>query len=282
MKKKFILALGGGGARALAHIGVYKVLKENKFEIKAVAGTSMGALIGALIAMEKQPEEIYKIFCNFLKEKSYAISGLPKLLKFQTKTPLGIFTRNIKQRILLNFSINTVGLFSTDRIKFFIEKFIEEKNIEELPLPFLSTATDLLTGEIYAFRKGSLTASLICSAALPGFFKPYPFEGMLLVDGGLIEEVPVISARKYFGEPVLAVDVSQPLPPMSGKENLVDLTYRFMNIALKTLRERTLEREKYLINIDLKDCQWYEFEKLDLLVKAGELAAHKFFDENFK
>lgn len=281
MKRKFILALGGGGARALAHIGVYKVLRENKFEIKAVAGTSMGALIGALIAMKKEPEEIYGIFNNFLKEKSYIISGLPKLLKYQTKTPLGVFKRNLKQRILLNLSINSVGLFSTERIKYFVEKFIEERNIEDLPIPFLSTSTDLLTGEIYTFKKGSLLTSLISSAALPGFFKPYLFEGKLLVDGGLIEEIPVPSARKNFGEPILAVDVSQPLPNMTGKENLVDLTYRFLYISLKSLREKILEKEKYLITVNLRNCEWYEFDKLDLLVKAGELAAHKFFDENF-
>jgi NTE family protein len=281
MKKKFVLALGGGGARALAHIGVYKVLKENKIKIKAVAGTSMGSLIGALISMNKEPEEIYGIFERFLKEKSYIISGLPKLIKYQARTPLSVITRNIKQRILLNLSINTVGLFSSDRIRYFIEKFIDEKNIEELPIPFIAIAADLLTGEIYCFREGNLYPALISSASIPGFFKPFPYEGKLLVDGGLIEEVPSSSARKYFGDPVLCVDVSQPLLPMTGKENLVDLTYRFLNICLKSLREAKLKDEEYLIKVNFKDCEWYEFEKLDLLAKAGELAAHKFFDERF-
>lgn len=281
MKKKFVLALGGGGARALAHIGVYKVLKENNIKIKAVAGTSMGALIGALISMKKEPEKIYCLFEKFLKERSYIFSGLPKLIKYQAKTPLSVLTRNIKQRILLNLSINTVGLFSSERIKYVIEKFIEEKNIEELPIPFLSTATDLLTGKLYYFREGSLITSLVCSASIPGFFKPYPYEGKLLVDGGLIEEVPAPSARKYFGEPVLAIDVSQALAQMTGKENLVDLTYRFLNISLKSLRENILKNENYVIKVDFKDCEWYEFEKLDLLIKAGELAAHKFCDEKF-
>ncbi len=281
MKRRFVLALGGGGARALAHIGVYKVLKENNIKIKAVAGTSMGALIGALISMKKEPEEIYGIFEKFLKERSYIFSGLPKLIKYQAKTPLSVLTRNIKQRILLNLSINTVGLFSSERIRYFIEKFIEEINIEELQIPFLSAATDLLTGKLFYFREGSLHTSLVCSASIPGFFKPYPYEGKLLVDGGLIEEVPAPSARKFFGEPVLAVDVSETLPQMSGKENLVDLTYRFLNISLKSLRENILKNEDYVIKVDFKDCEWYEFEKLDLLIKAGELAAHKFFDERF-
>lgn len=281
MKKKFVFALGGGGARALAHIGVYKVLKKNKFEAKAISGTSMGALIGALIAQKKGPDEIYEIFQRFIKEKDYILSGIPKLLKFQAKTPISAFTKNIKQRILVNVGINSIGLFSTERIKFFLDKFIEDINIEELPLPFISTATDLLQGEIFYFMEGSLLNALVCSASLPGYFKPVPYKGMLLVDGGLLEEIPVDSGRATFGDPVLAIDVSQPLSLMSGKENLIDLTYRFLYISLKKLREKTLEKEKYIIRVNLKDCEWYEFDKLDLLVKAGELAALKFLDENF-
>lgn len=281
MKKKFALALGGGGARALAHIGVYKVLKENNIEIKGIVGTSMGALIGALICLKKEPEEIYGLVNRFIKERDYVISGLPRLLRFQAKTPLSFLSKNFKQRILLNISINTVGLFSSSRIEFFIDKFIEEKNIEELAIPFACTATDLLEGEIYLFRKGSLKTALVCSLSLPGFFKPYPYERKLLVDGGLIEEIPLDSAKAIFNEKVLAVDVSQHLLPMSGKENLVDLTYRFQVIALKHLRRKTLENHKYLINVNLKDCEWYEFEKLDLLTKAGELATLKFFHDNF-
>lgn len=281
MKKKFVLALGGGGARALAHIGVYKVLKENKFEIIGIVGTSMGALIGALLSLKKEPMEIYEIFSRFIKEKDYSISGIPRLLKFQAKTPLSVLAKNFKQRILLNISINSVGLFSTSRIEFFIDKFIEENKIEELPIPFACTATDLLEGEIYLFRKGSLRTALVCALSLPGFFKPYPYEGKLLVDGGLIEDIPLDSAKSIFKKDVLAVDVSQPLPPMTGKENLVDLTYRFNAIALKHLRRKTIENHKYLINVNLKDCEWYEFEKLDLLTKAGELAMHKFLDDNF-
>lgn len=281
MKKKFVLALGGGGARALAHIGVYKVLKENNFEIKGVVGTSMGALIGALICLKKEPEEIYELVNRFIKERDYVISGIPRLLKFKTKTPLSVLAKNFKQRILLNISINSVGLFSTSRIEFFIDKFIEEENIEEMPIPFACTATDLLEGEIYLFRKGNLRTALVCALSLPGFFKPYPYKGKLLVDGGLIEEIPLDSAKSIFDEKILAVDVSQPLLPMSGKENLVDLTYRFHAIAIKHLRRKTIENHKYLINVNLKDCEWYEFEKLNLLTKAGELAAHKFLDANF-
>lgn len=281
MKKKFVLALGGGGARALAHIGVYKVLKENKFEILGVVGTSMGALIGALICLRKEPEEIYEMVKRFIKERDYVISGIPRLLKFQTKTPLSVFAKNFKQRILLNLGIYTVGLFSTSRIEFFIDKFIEEKKIEEIPIPFACSATDLLEGEIYLFRRGNLKTALVCALSLPGFFKPNPYEGKLLVDGGLIEEVPLDSAKAIFKKDVLAVDVSQPLLPMTGKENLIDLTYRFHSIALKHLRRKIIENHKYLINVNLKDCEWYEFEKLDLLTKAGELAAHKFLDDNF-
>ncbi len=281
MKKKFVLALGGGGARAFAHIGVYKVLKENKFEILAIGGSSMGALIGALIAEKKEPEEIYNIFKAFLEEKNYAFSGIPKILKSKVKTPLGVLGRNIKQRIFLNLSVNLVGLFSTDKLSYFIEKFIEDKNIEDLPIPFIATSTDLLTGEIYCFSKGKIQDALVASATLPGFFKPFPYEGMLLVDGGLIEEVPLQSAKKYFEGEVLAVDVSQPLSHMTGKENLVDLTYRFLNITLKALRENILKGAKYKINVNIRDCEWYEFEKLDLLVKAGELACLKFLNENF-
>lgn len=280
MKKKLVLALGGGGARAFAHIGVYKILKENGFKISGVAGTSMGALIGALIADGKEPEEIYNLFKKYIEEKDPLISGIPRLIKYKAKTPFDIFKRNIKQRLILNLGVNIIGLFSSQKIIQFLKKFLEDKKIEDLKIPFCCTATDLLSGEIYRFFKGDLRTAVLSSLTLPGFFKPFPYEGKILVDGGVIEEIPVESA-KILGEPVLAIDVSHELPEMTGKENMIDLIYRLFYITLKALRKKTIENLKYYICVDIKDCQWYEFENFDFLVKAGELSAIKFLNEKF-
>jgi len=174
---KIVLALGGGGARGFAHIGVLQVLKEAKIEIAGVVGTSMGALIGSTFAAGT---DLYY---------------LEKLIEY------------LSWENLIDFSLPKLGLINGDKIKTVIDLLTKGKNFEELVLPFWAVATDLHTGEEIVFRKGQLAPAVRASISIPGVFNPVDHENRILVDGGVVAGIPVLVAKRMNLDLVVAVNV---------------------------------------------------------------------------
>jgi len=176
-KWSIALALSGGGARGLAHIGVLKVLEKN-IPIDAIVGTSMGALIGGIYAAGK------------LKEFEKAALKVPK--------------KDIS-RLFIEAPQKT-GLIKGEKIKAFLNRFIKDVKIENLRVRYAAIAADLKTGKEVVIEKGSLLKAIRASIAIPGLFTPERFGDMLLVDGGVINPLP-ISVAKQFAHKVIASDV---------------------------------------------------------------------------
>ncbi|MGM9925261.1 MAG: patatin-like phospholipase family protein [Bacillus sp. (in: firmicutes)] len=172
------LALGSGGARGFAHIGVLKVLKEEQIPISYIAGSSMGALVGSLYAAGTDFDQLYKIATRF------------------------------KRKYYLDFTVPKMGLIKGNRIKEFIGIFTNWKNIEELDIPLAVVATDIKTGEKVVFKEGSAADAVRASIAIPGIFKPEKIGNHLLVDGGVADRVPVSVVKEMGADYVIAVDVS--------------------------------------------------------------------------
>jgi len=177
-----VLALGSGGARGLAHIGVLEVLEDQGLPVRAIAGSSVGAQIGAL----------------------YAHHGDAALL---THAALGI---DWKQTLQLFFPDAANGGVSSGRkIMAFLEGHLGATTIEDLRLGFLAVATDLYSGEEVVLREGSVVGAVRASLSLPGLLAPYPWNERLLIDGGVVNPVPFDVAAQVFGGPVVAVAVHQ-------------------------------------------------------------------------
>lgn len=171
------LALSGGGARGLAHIGVLRVL-EKHIPIDAIIGTSMGALVGGIYAAGK------------LDEFEKAVRKMPK------KDITALFIESPRR----------TGLIRGEKIKAFLNKFIKGVNIEDLKLRYAAVAADLRTGNEVVIEKGSLYNAIRASIAIPGLFTPVRFGKMLLVDGGIVDPIPTSIAKK-FADKVIASDV---------------------------------------------------------------------------
>ncbi|WP_298139932.1 patatin-like phospholipase family protein [Acidiferrobacter sp.] len=178
-----VLALGAGGARGLAHIGVLEVLAEHGLPVRAIAGASMGAEIGAL----------------------YARYGDPAIL---ADIALGVDWKQTL-RLFLPDGAAMGGVCSGRKILAFLEGHMPGLSFGDLPLAFLAVAADLHSGEEVVLRSGSVAGAVRASLSLPGLLAPYPWEGRLLIDGGVVNPVPFDVAADSFGGPVVAVAVHQ-------------------------------------------------------------------------
>jgi NTE family protein len=172
------IALGGGGARGFAHVGVLRALERGGCNICAVAGTSIGGIIGAAYACGFSPDEI---------ERQVAEVGMSDLLKARPKG---------------------VGLLGVDRIEERIRAVVGDMTFAETRIPLALTAADLETGEEILITEGSIVEAVLATIAIPGIFPPMLFGGHRLVDGAVLDPVPVGAARELFEGPVVAVNLS--------------------------------------------------------------------------
>ncbi len=253
------LVLGGGGARGFAHIGVLRALEERKIEPVAVAGCSMGGIIGAFVARGAGSEEIYKAF------------------------------RGLKTYNLLDFSMGG-GLIGGKGIAEQLENHLPKK-FSDLKLPLRVTAVDVQEGREVTLWEGDLIPALRATSAVPGVFTPAEHEGRVLIDGGLLNNVPVDEMRSMTHAPVVAVDVTVPPnrklvfedtrsfweklkePLQIGKRPLfVELLIKAYDIPAAVLNDIRVAtyRPEYLIRPKLHpDLKLEDFKRIDEAVEAG-------------
>ncbi|MBV7503849.1 patatin-like phospholipase family protein [Bacillus sp. sid0103] len=176
---KIGLALGSGGARGFAHLGVIKALKDAGIPIHLIAGSSMGALVASFYGAGIDMDRLYKLSTAF------------------------------KRKYFLDFTVPKMGFISGKKVKEFIKVFTHGKNIEDLSIPIGIVATDLLTGEKVVFKTGPVADAVRASISIPGIFVPEKYNGRILVDGGVSDRVPVSVAKEMGADIVIAVDVSR-------------------------------------------------------------------------
>jgi NTE family protein len=182
-KPKIALVLGGGAARGFAHIGVIRALEQEKIPIDLIVGTSVGSLIGAIYAYDMSSIELE--WTAFTLEKDNLFDyGL-----------MSAFTG--------------MGAAKGDKLEEFVKSKVPVANIENLKIPFAAVATDLNRGTRVILDKGSVAKAVRASSAIPGVFPPVDHQGKILVDGGVIDNIPVSVAREKGADIVIAVDISE-------------------------------------------------------------------------
>lgn len=179
-KKDVALVLSSGGARGLAHIGAIQELEAQGYRISSVAGCSMGALIGGVYAAGKLDE--FREWMKTIDKK--------KMLE------------------LTDFSLSLNHLVKGKRIIEAIMEFVPDVAIEDLPIPYCAVATDLKAGKEVVFNKGSLFEAIRASISLPSFYEPVQRDGMILIDGGVINPIPLNRVKRQTGDILVGIDVS--------------------------------------------------------------------------
>ena len=180
--RRVALALAGGGARGVAHIGAIEELERRGYEIAAVAGTSMGALVGGMYAAGHL-EEFKEWMCSLDRYKVFG---------------------------LVDFRFSAEGLVKGSRVIDAMKELIPDMRIEQMRLPFTAVSADLLTGREVVIERGGLYDAIRASIAIPSVFRPVHRDGMVLTDGGIVNPMPVNRVRREAGDLLVAVDVCAP------------------------------------------------------------------------
>lgn len=240
------LALGSGGARGLAHIGVIKALRKNNIPIDYIAGTSIGAIIGGMYALTEDIDEIEKI-------------------------AKGLDLKKIASLIDPNF---TGGLMKGDKIKTFLETYFGKAQFKNTRIPFAAVATDYRTGQPVIIREGNMCDAIRASMSIPLAFKPVKVGKKLLVDGGLSIPVPVSVVKAMGADKTIAVNLDAYYESTAKKLTYYSLGLESLGILRHHLAAAEAKTADILIQPDLKGTLWFDFQTAQKFIKKGEKAVN--------
>lgn len=242
------LALSGGGAKGIAHLGIFQAMEERGLKPGIISGTSAGALAGALYADGNKPQDILALFNN---KRFKEFGGL--------SMPRG-------------------GLFKMTRFRAFLEKNLKARTFEELEIPLLIITTDIALGKTVVFSSGDLISAIVASCAVPIVFTPIEIEGKYYVDGGIFKNFPVSTIRNQC-EYVIGVNVT-PIVQQTYKNSIMyvaEQSFRFMSVA-NTLTDRRL-CDVLIESKDVSKYSMFQLDNLDQIFKIGYDKAVEVFDE---
>lgn len=246
-RPKIGLALGSGGARGLAHIGIIKVLEKNNIPIDFIAGSSIGAMVGGFYAAGMSVEDIEKI----------------------------VLDTNWRKLISLIDPYLNQGIIGGEKVKKFIEGFVKRKKIEECKIPFTAVATDLKTGEIVVLNKGMMTRAIRASISIPLVFKPMEINGRMLADGGLSAPVPVEVVRSMGADLVIAINLDKYYQDESRLPGWYDIANDSLNILRHHLSISNTLTADLVVDIVNANTYWYQFVNGQNIILSGEKAMKK-------
>ncbi|MTI27439.1 patatin-like phospholipase family protein [Fulvivirga kasyanovii] len=283
MKKTAALVLSSGGARGVAHIGVIEAVLEAGYEIKSISGSSMGAVVGGVYAAGKLPE-FKEWVCN-----------LDKIDVFK----------------LMDFTLSTQGFVRGERVFNQMKSFIDDSNIEDLDIDFSAVATDIVNKKEVVFNSGSLFTALRASAAIPSVLKPSVINGVELVDGGVLNPIPIAYVKRSENDIVVVSDVNAAVPcvkpdipeslddkgrfaPLVEKWNSIfpknnnkvkrlsyfELVAKSVDLMQDRISEYIIEhsRPDIVVRISRETCSTFEFYKSKELIDCGRQE----FDKSLK
>ena len=274
------LVLGGGGARGAAHIGVLRVLERERVPICAIAGTSMGAIVGALYASGQRPDDIERVLASVdwkdLFRDDPDRSGLPMRrkdaqLNYRAELELGWRDGGV---------VLPYGAVQGQKLGLLLRRMLlpvaGNRDFDDLPIPFRAVATDIVTGEAVVFGKGDLAHIVRASVAVPAVFAPMEINDRLLVDGGLVDNVPIDLVRRMGADVVIAVDVSAPLLAREDLRSPASIAFQMVSVLMKEKTDAmlaTLGEADVLIVPPLGDFSSAAFDTALTVVPLGEHAA---------
>jgi NTE family protein len=274
------LVLSGGGARGAAHVGVLKVLDELRIPIDAIAGTSMGAVVGGLYASGLSGREIEKLMSSVDWQDAFRDRSRRVDLSFRRKRedrdflvqlPLGLrggkfqLPRGLIQGQKLSLILRELTLHAA-----------AVRDFDDLPTRFRAVSTDLETGKPVVLGSGDLATAIRASVSAPGLFTPVESEGLILVDGGIAENLPIDVARSMNVDMLIVVDVGFPLATRERLGSVAGISNQMLAILIRRDSERqraTLTDSDITIDPALGDASSFDFTRLTRLIRFGEDAA---------
>ncbi len=279
-RPKVGLVLGGGGAKGAAHIGILKVLEKNNIAIDYIVGTSIGSYIGALYALGYNADEIEIIMLNTQWEKGFSDFIPRENLQFSDKELRDDY--NITFRLGYSASEFKVpgglllGQSALQLLKLSTDTFGEFSSFDELPIPYRAVATDIATSEVVVLSSGSLSQAIKASSTVPGIVEPTKIDGKLLVDGAIVNNMPVNIVKKMGADIVIAVDIGSPLVAQEDLKSTVDVLNQLstiLTINTTNQQKQLLTENDLLIRPEIDELSTTNFSIMSDALVLGEQAA---------
>lgn len=267
-REKIGLVLSGGAARGLAHIGVLRAVEEQNIKIDAVAGTSMGSVIGGLYAAGYSVDDIEKIALEL--DWAYALSDDPQRDRLPFKRKQDDFEFLVKSRLTLKDGQIRfpTGLLQGQQLNLVLNRLFAsvptDQSFDDLAIPFRAVATDMATGDEVVLDSGNLAQAIKASMSIPGLLAPVELEGRLLVDGGIANNIPISVAKSMGVDRIIAVDIGAPLykkEEISSVFSVMDQLSNFLTRKNSVLQIATLGERDLLLQPDLQDVASVDFSK---------------------
>lgn len=236
--KNIGLALGGGAVLGAAHVGVLKAIEEKGVEIKFITGTSIGAFVAALFAFGKDWSEISDI------------------------------TSELKWMDITSISLSRFSLLSNEKFGALLVEHIGDKNIEESMIPLAIIATDASSGEKVILQTGSVAQAVMASTCIPGIFKPVEIDDKMLIDGGIVENVPINTLRKLGAEYIIGIDLNAN-HNYQKPGNILDVLMNSFHFIMQQAAKLQTEDADLLIKPDLSSFDRTDTKQIDELMKKG-------------
>ncbi|MCF2645350.1 patatin-like phospholipase family protein [Prevotella stercorea] len=253
MKKNVALVLSSGGARGLAHIGAIEELERSGFNITSIAGCSMGSLIGGMYAAGK------------LSEVKKWMLGLSKKQIFS----------------LVDFSFSRNHLVKGIKVMDALKEIVPDVNIEDLPIPYTAVATDWNSGREIVFRSGSLYEAIRSSISIPLFFDPVRKDEMLLVDGALVNALPLNRVARSRGDLLVGVNVNTHNYKEEMTPNYINMLLRSIAIMVdqNTKQQALISKPDIVVEAQMQQYGEFDYDKAAQITLIGEQEMHKALDE---
>lgn len=275
------LVLGGGGARGAAHIGVLRVLERERIPVDCITGTSMGAIAGGLYAAGYDAEAVEAVLKGIDWKDMFRDDPVREELPMRRKEDELRFLGGIELGLKDGSIALPRGMIQGQKLQLLLRRLLLSTarldNFDQLPIPFRAVATDISNGEKVVFHNGDLALSIRASMSVPGAFAPIRYRGKLMVDGGIVDNVPIDIARELGATRLIVVSVGEPLLP----EEKLNSPFSIANQMLSTLMKRetdlqisTLDKDSDVLLIpDMGDIGSADFNRSAEAVAAGEAAA---------
>ncbi len=277
---KIGIAFSGGGARGIAHIGVLQALEKLKVPIDYIAGTSMGSIVGGLYASGLSSQELDQAVKQIDWESIFNLKSDRNRLSYREKQNQGRFFQ-LEFGLDKNYSLtSSAGLVGGQNLLLALKRLtrgVRLKNFFQLPIPFNAVATDINTAKPFILEKGDLALTLRASMAVPFAFSPVEIDGHLLVDGGILNNLPVDVVRAMGADIVIAVNISMPLKEIKANSSFFTIASQSLDAALIQNTRRALENADIIITPELKGYSFTDFAKgVEMISKGYEAIIKKY------
>lgn len=277
------LALGGGGARGIAHLGVLKSLEAAGIDLHLIAGTSFGSIAGAMYAQYPNADQVRNRVIHFLNSDGFRRTKIFFIKKHYEEKKTTSFISNLKsyleKGIFWGISLQRTSFISEHDYLNQLGVLFEDKGIEETIIPFVAVATDLAKGKEMILSKGSIRKAIAASCSIPGVFPPITIEEHQLIDGGWVNQVPVEPLTQMGADFIIAVDTAEEAGTVRTFNSGLDIVLRGAEITRHALAEIQLAKADIVIRPEIGTVHWSDFWRYEEAIKKGEDATQLKIEE---